>query len=289
MPLRRVAACSLEIMTEYPPHRPITFLSDFGSDDEFAGVVRGVIATIAPHCRIIDLHHRIPAGNVRAGALALLRAIQYMPPGVALAVVDPGVGTGRRAVALETEWGHLVGPDNGLLSPAAALTGGVTAAHSIENPEVMLPARGATFEGRDRFAPAAAVLASGEATLADLGPAADMHSLVPLLLPLAEVEEGRVTGQAWWVDGFGNVQTNISPENLAEAGIAPQSGSELTVRIGAAEHQVPWATAYGEVPAGRPLAHVDSSGLIALAVRGDRADRHFNLQEKTTLTLTREE
>lgn len=277
-------------MIEYPPNRPITFLSDFGSADEFTGVVHGVIATIAPACRIIDLHHRIPAGNVRAGALALLRAIQYMPPGVALAVVDPGVGTDRRAVALETEWGHLVGPDNGLLSPAAALVGGVTAAHSIENPEVMLPARGATFAGRDRFAPAAAVLASGEAQLADLGPAADVHSLVPLLLPLAEVEEGRVTGQVLWVDGFGNVQTNISPEDLAEAGITPASEEgeqgELTVRVGAAEHQVPWTTAYGDVPPGRPLAHVDSSGLVALAVRADRADRHFHLQEKTALTLS---
>ena len=134
----------------------------------------------------------------------------------------------------------------------------------------------------------AAVLASGEAKPADSGPAADVHSLVPLLLPLAEVEEGRVTGQALWVDGFGNVQTNISPEDLTEAGITPASGpGELTVRVGAAEYQVPWTTAYGDVPPGRPLAHVDSSGLVALAVRGDRADRHFHLQEKTALTINR--
>lgn len=271
-------------MTERPPNRPITFLSDFGFADEFVGVVHGVMAAIAPGCRIIDLHHRIPAGNVRAGALALMRAIQYMPPGVALAVVDPGVGTDRRAIALETEWGHLVGPDNGLLSPAAALLGGATAAHSIENPEVLLPGRGATFEGRDRFAPAAAVLAAGEAELAELGPAADPHSLTPLLLPLAEVEEGRVTGQAWWVDGFGNVQTNISPDDLAEAGIAP--GDEVTVRVGSAEYQVPWTDAYGDVGAGAALMHVDSSGLMALAVRGGRADRRFHLTESTAVTFT---
>lgn len=271
-------------MTERPPNRPITFLSDFGFADEFVGVVHGVMAAIAPGCRIIDLHHRIPAGNVRAGALALMRAIQYMPPGVALAVVDPGVGTDRRAIALETEWGHLVGPDNGLLSPATALLGGATAAHSIENPEVLLPGRGATFEGRDRFAPAAAVLAAGEAKLAELGPAADPHSLTPLLLPLAEVEEGRVTGQAWWVDGFGNVQTNISPDDLTEAGIAP--GDEVTVLVGSAEYQVPWTAAYADVGAGAALMHVDSSGLIALAVRGGRADRRFHLTESTAVTFT---
>lgn len=271
-------------MTERPPNRPITFLSDFGFADEFVGVVHGVMAAIAPGCRIIDLHHRIPAGNVRAGALALMRAIQYMPPGVALAVVDPGVGTDRRAIALETEWGHLVGPDNGLLSPATALLGGATAAHSIENPEVLLPGRGATFEGRDRFAPAAAVLAAGEAELAELGPAADPHSLTPLLLPLAEVEEGRVTGQAWWVDGFGNVQTNISPDDLTEAGIAPED--EVTVRVGSAEYQVPWTAAYADVGTGAALMHVDSSGLMALAVRGGRADRRFHLTESTAVTFT---
>ena len=271
-------------MTERPPNRPITFLSDFGFADEFVGVVHGVMAAIAPGCRIIDLHHQIPAGNVRAGALALMRAIQYMPPGVALAVVDPGVGTDRRAIAVETKWGHLVGPDNGLLSPAAALLGGATAAHSIENPEVLLPGRGVTFEGRDRFAPAAAVLAAGEADLAELGPAADPHSLTPLLLPLAEVEEGRVTGQAWWVDGFGNVQTNISPDDLTEAGIAPQD--EVTVRVGSAEYQVPWTAAYADVGAGAALMHVDSSGLMALAVRGGRADRRFHLTESTAVTFT---
>ena len=271
-------------MTERPPNRPITFLSDFGSADEFVGVVHGVMAVIAPGCRIIDLHHRIPAGNVRAGALALLRAIQYMPPGVALAVVDPGVGTDRRAIALETEWGHLVGPDNGLLSPATALLGGATAAHSIENPDFLLPGRGATFQGRDRFAPAAAALASGEAKLSELGPAVDAHTLTPLLLPLAEVEEGRVTGVAWWVDGFGNVQTNISPEDLAEAGIAPEG--EVTVRVGTAEYQIPRTAAYGEVGEGEALLHEDSSGLMALAVRGGRADHRFHLSESTAITFT---
>ena len=150
--------------------RTITFMSDFGSDDEFVGVVHGVLATLAPMCRVIDLDHGVPRGDVRSGALVLLRAIQYMPPGVLLAVVDPGVGTSRRAIVVETGWGYMVGPDNGLLSPAVALVGGATRAFSIENPDVMLPARGRTFEGRDRFAPAAAVLATGEADLHEMGP-----------------------------------------------------------------------------------------------------------------------
>ena len=259
-------------------------MSDFGTDDEFVGVVHGVIATLAPQCRVIDLNHRIPRGDIRSGALALLRAIQYMPPGVILAVVDPGVGSGRRSIVLDTNWGHLVGPDNGLLSPAAALLGGVRSAFSIENPDVMLPSTGRTFEGRDRFAPAAAVLASGEASPADLGPPVDPHTLTPLLLPLSEVSDGQVAGQAWWVDTYGNVQTNISPEDLAEAGMSP--GERLVVRVGLMSYNVPWAGAYSEVEHGRPLLHIDSSGLIALAVRGGRADEHFTLGAGTAVVVS---
>ena len=259
-------------------------MSDFGTDDEFVGVVHGVIATLAPHCRVIDLNHRIPRGDIRSGALALLRAIQYVPPGVILAVVDPGVGSGRRAVVLDTNWGYLVGPDNGLLSPAAALLGGVRSAFSIENPDVMLPSTGRTFEGRDRFAPAAAVLASGEASPADLGPQVDPHSLTPLLLPLSEVSDGQVAGQAWWVDTYGNVQTNISPEDLAEAGMSP--GERLVVKVGLMRYNVPWACAYSDVEHGRPLLHIDSAGLIALAVRGGRADEHFTLGVGTSVVVS---
>lgn len=265
---------------------PITFMSDFGLDDEFVGVVHGVIATLAPSCRVIDLTHRIPRGDVQSGALALLRAVQYMPVGVILAVVDPGVGTARKAVALDTRRGYLVGPDNGLLSPAAAFLGGATAAYSIENPDVILPSRGRTFDGRDRFAPAAAVLAAGEAMPADLGPEIDPGALTPLLLPLSEVSDGQVAGQAWWVDGYGNVQTNISPEDLEEAGMAP--GGRLAVRVGLMRYGAPWVDAYAEVEEGRPLLHVDSAGLMALAVRGGRADEHFTLGVGTSVVIARE-
>ena len=138
---------------------PISVLTDFGLEDEFVGVVHGVLATVAPDSRVIDVAHAVAPGNVRAGALALMRSIQYLPQGVVMAVVDPGVGTDRRAIAAQTSWGYFVGPDNGLLSPAVALIGGATNVVSIENPDVMLPSQGATFHGRDVFAPAAGVLA----------------------------------------------------------------------------------------------------------------------------------
>ena len=264
--------------------RPITFVSDFGADDEFVGVVHGVIATLAPECRVIDLHHRIPRGDIRSGALVLLRAIQYMPPGVVLAVVDPGVGTSRRAVVVETGWGYLVGPDNGLLSPAVALLGGAVRAFSIENPDVVLPSPGRTFDGRDRFAPAAALLASGEAAPFELGPEVDPHTLMPLLLPLSEVSEGQVSGQAWWVDTFGNVQTNISSEDLEEAGMLP--ARRLMVRVGLMQYRVPWVGNYAEVEEGYPLLHIDSAGLMAIAVRQGRADEHFTLGVGTSVVIT---
>jgi S-adenosylmethionine hydrolase len=149
--------------------RPISFLSDFGLEDEFVGVVHGVVARIAPDIRVIDITHDIARGDVRAGALALLRAVQYLPNGVVMAVVDPGVGTARKAIVAETEWGHFVGPDNGLLAPAVAMVGGAQRFVSLESKEFQLPRDGVTFDGRDVFAPAAAVLASGEAAIGDLG------------------------------------------------------------------------------------------------------------------------
>ncbi|HEY5685590.1 MAG TPA: SAM-dependent chlorinase/fluorinase [Acidimicrobiia bacterium] len=261
----------------------VSFLSDFGLKDEFVGVVHGVIGRIAPDVRTIDVTHGIPSGDIRAGALALTRAVQYLPEGVVLAVVDPGVGTARRAIAAETERGFFVGPDNGLLSPAVALVGGAGRIVSLENPDFRIPSVGATFHGRDVFAPAAAVLASGEADLADLGPSVDPETVTPLLLPLPEVGEGFVSGRAWWIDRFGNVQTNIGPEEIRLAGIDPDA--TITVKVGASEYEVQWVTAYGDVEEGDLLLHVDSAGLIALAVRGGDASEALNLASGMALTL----
>ncbi len=264
---------------------PISFLSDFGTDDEFVGVVHGVLARIAPRSSVIDLNHRIERGDIRGGALALLRAVQYLPAGVTLAVVDPGVGTDRRALAVETDEMIFVGPDNGLLSPAVAMMGGAHRMVSVENPDFRLPGAGATFWGRDVFAPAAAVLASEEASLADLGPPVSPHEVTPLLLPLPEVTPGQVSGEAWWVDTFGNVQTNISPQDLSDAGL--DDSSELTVRIGAAVHRVQRANTYAAVSKGETLLHVDSAGLMALATREGRACDQLNLAEQMSVVIER--
>ena len=191
----------------------VSFLSDYGSADEFAGVCRAVILRAAPAARIIDVTHEIPAHDVRAGALTLARAAQYLPPGVVLAVVDPGVGTDRRAVAVEVESGFLVGPDNGLLAPAVAMLGGATRVVCLTNLDYQLEAAGATFAGRDVFAPAAGYLAAGVA-LTDLGDLVDPLSLVPGMMPLPRDEGGRIVAEVLWVDRFGNLQLNVDPEEL---------------------------------------------------------------------------
>lgn len=255
--------------------QPISFLSDFGTDDEFVGVVHGVIERIAPGTRVIDVTHGVARGDVRAGALALLRSIQYLPEGVVLAVVDPGVGTGRKAIAAETARGVFVGPDNGLLAPAVAIVGGAHRFVSLEAEEFQIPSSGDTFHGRDVFAPAAAVLASGEAKLDELGPELDPATITPLLLPLVEHDDGRVSGEVWWIDHFGNAQTNVSPDDLELVGL--RRGDPVLVRIGATEHEMVWTATYGDGE--RPAVHVDSHGLMAIAVPGGRADQQLGITE----------
>lgn len=256
-----------------PSLRPVSFLSDYGRVDEFVGVVHGVILRVHPGLRVVDVSHDVPRGDVRSGALMLLRAIQYLPPGVCLAVVDPGVGGSRRAIAAETRWGHFVGPDNGLLAPAVAMVGGATRIVSLESEAFRLPRDGVTFDGRDVFAPAAAVLASGEATLDDLGPDVDPDSLMPLLLPLVDHDGATVDGEVWWVDGFGNAQTNVSPDDLALVGLRP--GDPVSVRIGGSRHEMPWRDSYDTEETA--LVHVDSYGMMAIAVAGGRADEMLGI------------
>lgn len=262
---------------------PISFVSDFGHADEFVGVVHGVIARLAPESRVIDVTHGLPRGEVRPAALSLLRAIHYLPRGVALVVVDPGVGTQRRAIAARTDWGFFVGPDNGVMSPAVAMVGGAEITVAIENPEAMIPSAGATFAGRDVFAPAAALLSSGEATLEELGPIVDPDSVFPLLLPLPEAGSASIQGEVWWVDHYGNVQLNIAPEDLRAIGAT--EGSELTVIVGSQQHTVPWVHAYGDVGEGEQLLYTDSSGMIAIAVRGARGDHRFGVGDGTAVTI----
>jgi S-adenosylmethionine hydrolase len=241
----------------------VSFLTDYGHADEFVGVCKAVMLGLAPELTIVDVTHDIAPHDVRAGALTLVRAVQYLPDGLVVAVVDPGVGTDRRAVAVETESATLLGPDNGLLAPAVAMIGGATRAVSLTNEEYQLAAPGPTFAGRDVFAPAAGFLARG-VELGELGDEIDPVSLTPGLVSLPTVEAGALVGEVWWVDRFGNCQLNIDPDELAELGAAP--GAHLEVRFGGTARQARWVGTYADAKPSELVLLVDSYGLLALAL-----------------------
>ena len=242
----------------------ISFLSDYGLDDEFVGVVKSVVRSVAPEVRVIDVTHAIAPHDVRAGGLALARSAQYLAPGVVLAVVDPGVATSRKAVAIEVGGGQavLVGPDNGLLAPAVAMVGGADRAVELTNTDLQLPAPGPTFAGRDIFAPAAAHLCAG-VPLTELGDLLDTALLVPGMMPLPRVEDGALIAEVLWVDRFGNAQLNVDPDELDAYGPA------CSVLIGSRSRLARRAVSYSELGPGSLGLIIDSYGLIALAL--DRA------------------
>jgi S-adenosylmethionine hydrolase len=237
----------------------VTFLSDYGLDDEFVGVVKSVIRDIARHVTVIDLTHGIAPHDVRAGALTLARSVQYVASGVVLAVVDPGVGTERRAVAVEVADGEgvLVGPDNGLLAPAVAMAGGAGRAVVLTNGDYQLPAPGGTFAGRDVFAPAAAHLCNG-VDLAELGDAVDPAVLLPGTVPLARTEDGGIAAEVLWVDRFGNAQLNLGADDVAPW------GDRVRVRLGDTTRVATVARSYSELGPGAIGLVVDSYGLLAV-------------------------
>jgi S-adenosylmethionine hydrolase len=247
-----------------PRYRFVSFLSDYGRADEFVGVCHAVMLDVAPHLRIVDVTHDVPPFDVRAGALTLVRAVQYLPPGVVLAVVDPGVGTDRRCHAVEVEQGALVGPDNGLLAPAVAMLGGPRAVVALTNPEYQLAAPGRTFAGRDVMAPATAHLANG-VPITDLGETVDPASLQPGLLPIPEEDPpGRFRADVLWVDRFGNCQLNLDPDELTAAGAA--AGCTLVVEVGDDARRARWVGAYADARPGELVAVVDSYGMLSLAL-----------------------
>lgn len=218
--------------------------------------------------------------------MALTRAVQYMPDGVFLAVVDPGVGTDRKAIAARTPVGYFVGPDNGLLAPAVAMVGGADLIVSLEEETFQLPAKGATFAGRDVFGPAAAVLASDQARIEDLGPALDSGSISPLLIPLPEpAGNGAVRGSVLWIDTYGNIQFNVAPDNLTALALA--EGDDVLVSFNMEEFRIVWGSTYGDVEEGEAIIHVDSHGQMAVAVRGGRADEDFSFAVGDTVVLGR--
>jgi len=241
----------------------ISFLSDYGADDEFVGVVHSVVRGIAPHAHVVDITHGIGAHDVRAGGLALARSAQYLCPGVVLAVVDPGVGTDRRAVAVEVGGGEsvLVGPDNGLLAPAVAMVGGADRAVSLTDPAWHLPAPGSTFDGRDVFAPVAAHLATG-VDLGEMGDPIQPAGLLPGVLPVAAVESDGLHAEVLWVDRFGNLQLNVDPGELD----ALEVGDRYRVRVADRVLPAQRVSAYDDVPTGGLGVLVDSWGMVSLVV-----------------------
>ena len=254
-----------------PPLDTISFLSDYGTSDEFVGVVKSVIRSIAPHTTVVDITHDIRPYDLKGGALTLARSVQYLCPGVVLAVVDPGVGTARRAVAIEVGDGqsYLVGPDNGLLASAVGLVGGATAAVELTATDFQLPAPGPTFAGRDVFGPAAAHLCAG-VPLDALGPRVDPAELVPGIVPLPREDGDAIVGEILWVDRYGNCQLNIDPEAVEQWGprvqlrwTKPREGVRTAVRV----------ATYGDLGASQVGLIVDSYGLLAVSVpRGSAAD-----------------
>ena len=250
--------------------RPITFLSDYGLKDEFVGVVHAVIARVCPEARVIDLGHGIPRHDALAGALVLARSLPYAPAGVHLAVVDPEVGARRRAIALRTaeEDRLLVGPDNGLLIPAAERFGGVLEVVEISASPWRLEPVSATFHGRDLFAPVAARLAAGE-PLGEAGAPLEPSELVVLDLPTPALEAGALSSVVTAVDGFGNVILAGSQSDLGAAGLT--LGQPVAVRAGGRRVAAVVARTFADVGAGRALVYEDAGGALAVAVNGGDA------------------
>jgi len=246
----------------------VTFLSDFGLQDDFVGTCHGVIKRIAPDAEIIDITHGIPATAILQGALVLANTIAYMPVGVHLAVVDPGVGGIRRPVALRDGDGRLfVGPDNGLLVPAVDRTG-IEAAHELANPAYALETVSRTFHARDLFSPAAAHLASG-VPIEELGPPLDPDALVRLDLPQPRIGESRIEAVALYVDGFGNIALNLTREDAEGAEIVP--GTQVELDLAGERYFAVAARTFADARAGDIILYEDSYGNMSIAISSGNA------------------
>jgi S-adenosylmethionine hydrolase len=248
----------------------ICFLTDFGLQDDFVGTCHGVIARIAPDARVIDVTHGIPATAVLQGALVLSSTLPYMPAGVHLAVVDPGVGGARRALALKDADGRLfVGPDNGLLLPAAERAG-IVEARELANPAYALESISRTFHGRDLFAPAAAHLATG-VPLAELGPPVDPEGLVRLDLPAPTIDGRGIHATLLYVDSFGNIALNLDRDDVEALGIVSGTRVELNLPSGERYYAV-MARTFADARPGDVILYEDSYKNMSLAItRGSAA------------------
>ena len=259
----------------------ITFLSDFGHADESVGVVRSVIRSIAPNAAVIDLGHGIHPYDIRGGGLMLARSAPFVAMGIVVAVVDPGAGSGRRAVAVEVGDGAsiLVGPDNGLLAPAVALVGGASRAVELTNKDYHLESEGPTFAGRDIFGPVAAHLSNG-VTLDEIGTPIDPSSLMPGLLPVSREEDGDIVADVLWVDQFGNVQLNVDPEDIKHL------GQRITMYMGEKVQSAFRVACYDDIEGVGVGLVTDAHGLISIAARQASAATQLGLSEGNEVRLS---
>jgi S-adenosylmethionine hydrolase len=254
----------------------ITFLTDFGLEDDFVGTCHGVMKRIAPEIEIIDITHGIQPHEVLQGAIMLANTLPYLTEGVHLAVVDPGVGGERRAIALRSGDGRLyVGPDNGLLVPAAEKLGGIEAAHEITNLEYALQPISATFHGRDIFSPAAAHLAQGVA-IEELGPAVEPGSLARIEVPKPDVTDRRIRACCLYIDRFGNMQLNLTREHLERLGIEP--GTQVELELATERYFAIAARTYTDARGGEIILYEDAYENIAIAISGGSAAETFSVE-----------
>ncbi len=267
--------------------RPVIgFLTDFGLDGA-AAICRGVMLSIARDVQIVDICHTVTKYAIAEGAYLLRSAVPWLPVGVHVGVVDPGVGTERRGIGIRTVRGDvLIGPDNGLLLPAADRLGGIADARLLANRDWMLPATSATFHGRDVFAPIAAHLAAGQA-FDGIGPAVDAAGLVRLDLPVARAEAGRLATGVTYVDSFGNVRLAGAVADLVAALGQIEPGATLELEMAGRRAQASWRTTFGEAQAGELLAYQDSSGNLAIAVSSGNAARQLGVTTGDGIGLRR--
>ena len=255
--------------------RFITFLSDFGHADDFVGTCHGVMKSIAPEVEIIDITHGVRRHDILQGAIILANTLPYMPPSVILAVVDPGVGGNRKPLAIRTaEDRYLVGPDNGLLSLAAAELGGVVEAVELACSTYSLQEVCKTFEGRDLFAPVTAHISSG-VTLDRLGSPLPVAELTTINLPRIETRENEIAAAGVYIDSFGNVQVHLSRMELE--GLGAQVGERLEVCHGEESWNVPFVQSFAEVPPEDLLVYEDSYRKIAFSINQGDAARTFQI------------
>ena len=261
----------------------VTLLTDYGRDDDFAGVCHGVIRSICPEAQIVDVTHGIERYAVRQGAIVLRNTLPYMPVGVHVAVVDPQVGSERRGVALRTADGRLlVGPDNGLLSLAWERFGGVELAIDVTRSPHRLEPVSATFHGRDLFAPVAAHLAAG-AELADAGDPVDPATLRRVELPAPRREVDALVAHVLVGDRFGNAGLNVGHEDLAGSGLT--LGSEVELEVAGERFLATYAQTFADVDPGEVLVYEDAYRSLAVAINRGDAVATLRLAPDTELKL----